>query len=136
MSTATRGTMSVDWEQRVDFERLREERLAKLRAELRVEIKRLHHNLGNTMVYVTHDQIEAMTLADRIVLMRGGVIEQQGAPLTLFERPATKYVAGFLGSPAMNFVKGTITGNGVKTDSGLVLPIASAPAASAASRRS
>ena len=81
---------------------------AQLRDEMRGEIKRLHQELGNTMIYVTHDQIEAMTLADRIVLMREGHIEQQGAPLDLFERPATKYVAGFLGSPAMNFVPGTI----------------------------
>ena len=69
-----------------------------------VEIKRLHQEIATTMIYVTHDQIEAMTLADRIVLMRDGVIEQQGAPLDLFERPATRFVAGFLGSPQMNFV--------------------------------
>ena len=85
---------------------------AQLRDEMRGEIKRLHQELGNTMIYVTHDQIEAMTLADRIVLMREGHIEQQGAPLDLFERPATKYVAGFLGSPAMNFVPGTIATDG------------------------
>ncbi len=77
---------------------------AQLRDEMRGEIKRLHQELGKTMIYVTHDQIEAMTLADRIVLMREGKIEQQGAPLELFERPATKYVAGFLGSPSMNFI--------------------------------
>ena len=77
---------------------------AQLRDEMRGEIKRLHQELGKTMIYVTHDQIEAMTLADRIVLMREGQIEQQGAPLTLFERPSTRYVAGFLGSPSMNFV--------------------------------
>ena len=73
---------------------------------MRGEIKRLHQEIATTMIYVTHDQIEAMTLADRIVLMRDGVIEQQGAPLDLFERPATLFVAGFLGSPQMNFVGG------------------------------
>ena len=73
---------------------------AQLRDEMRGEIKRLHQELGTTMIYVTHDQIEAMTLADRIVLLRDGLIEQQGAPLDLFERPATRFVAGFLGSPA------------------------------------
>ena len=81
---------------------------AQLRDEMRGEIKRLHQELGKTMIYVTHDQIEAMTLADRIVLMREGKIEQQGAPLELFERPATKYVAGFLGSPSMNFIPATV----------------------------
>jgi multiple sugar transport system ATP-binding protein len=77
---------------------------AQLRDEMRVEIKRLHQEIATTMIYVTHDQIEAMTLADWIVLMRDGVIEQQGAPLELFERPATRFVAGFLGSPRMNFI--------------------------------
>jgi multiple sugar transport system ATP-binding protein len=78
---------------------------AQLRDEMRGEIKRLHQELGKTMVYVTHDQIEAMTMADRIVLLRDGRIEQQGTPLELYEKPATRYVAGFLGSPAMNFVE-------------------------------
>ena len=82
---------------------------AQLRDDMRVEIKRLHQELGRTMVYVTHDQIEAMTLADRIVLLRDGIIEQQGAPLDLFERPATRFVAGFLGSPKMNFMPATLT---------------------------
>ncbi len=77
---------------------------AKLREEMRVEIKRLHQDLGKTMVYVTHDQIEAMTLADRVVLLKAGLIEQEGAPLDLFERPVSRFVAGFLGSPSMNFV--------------------------------
>jgi multiple sugar transport system ATP-binding protein len=77
---------------------------AQLRDEMRGEIKRLHQELGKTMIYVTHDQIEAMTLADRIVLMRDGAIEQLGTPLDLFERPATRFVAGFLGSPQMNFI--------------------------------
>jgi multiple sugar transport system ATP-binding protein len=82
---------------------------AQLRDEMRGEIKRLHQELGKTMIYVTHDQIEAMTMADRIVLLREGRIEQQGAPLDLYERPATRYVAGFLGSPSMNFIDATLT---------------------------
>ncbi|MGB7184890.1 MAG: ABC transporter ATP-binding protein [Burkholderiaceae bacterium] len=81
---------------------------AQLRDEMRSEIKRLHRELDRTMIYVTHDQVEAMTMADRIVLLRDGKIEQAGAPLELFERPASKYVAGFLGSPAMNFVSATL----------------------------
>ena len=83
---------------------------AQLRDEMRGEIKRLHQDLKTTMIYVTHDQVEAMTLADRIVLMRDGVIEQQGTPLELFERPKTKFVAGFLGSPQMNFVPARMNG--------------------------
>ena len=86
---------------------------AQLRDEMRGEIKRLHRELGKTMIYVTHDQIEAMTMADRIVLLRDGKIEQQGSPLDLYERPATKYVAGFLGSPSMNFIDGIVTENKV-----------------------
>jgi multiple sugar transport system ATP-binding protein len=94
---------------------------AQLRDEMRGEIKRLHQDLGKTMIYVTHDQIEAMTLADRIVLMREGRIEQQGAPLELFEHPATQYVAGFLGSPSMNFIPAQL-----QTDaSGLCLSLGS-----------
>ena len=85
---------------------------AQLRDEMRGEIKRLHQEIGKTMVYVTHDQIEAMTLADRIVLLKDGLIEQQGAPLELFDRPATRFVAGFLGSPAMNFIPATLQKSG------------------------
>ena len=81
---------------------------AKLRAELRVEIKRLHRRLQNTMIYVTHDQIEAMTLADRIAVMKGGVIQQLDAPQTIYNRPVNRFVAGFLGSPAMNFLDGQL----------------------------
>src|SRR5271165_1440368 len=81
---------------------------AQLRDEMRSEIKRLHQEISTTMIYVTHDQVEAMTLADRIVLLRDGVIEQQGAPLDLFEQPATLFVAGFLGSPKMNFLAGRL----------------------------
>ncbi len=96
---------------------------AQLRDEMRVEIKRLHQELGRTMVYVTHDQIEAMTLADRIILLRDGLIEQQGAPLDLFERPQTRFVAGFLGSPKMNFLQATLTKSGVRLADGSVLPL-------------
>ena len=77
---------------------------AQLRDEMRTEIKRLHQDMQRTMIYVTHDQVEAMTLADRIVLLRDGQIEQEGPPLELYEQPATRFVAGFIGSPAMNFV--------------------------------
>jgi multiple sugar transport system ATP-binding protein len=83
---------------------------AKLRAELRVEIKRLHQRLGNTMIYVTHDQIEALTLADRVAVMRGGVIQQLDAPQVIYNEPNNLYVAGFIGSPTMNFIKGEISG--------------------------
>jgi multiple sugar transport system ATP-binding protein len=85
---------------------------AQLRDEMRGEIKRLHQEIATTMIYVTHDQIEAMTLADRIVLLREGKIEQQGAPLDLFERPASLFVAGFLGSPKMNFLQGRLVRSG------------------------
>ena len=101
---------------------------AQLRDEMRVEIKRLHSEIGKTMIYVTHDQIEAMTLADRIVLMNGGVVEQQGPPLDLFERPVSQFVASFLGSPQMNFVPVTLSSdNGQRTvhfSDGVVLPLA------------
>jgi multiple sugar transport system ATP-binding protein len=79
---------------------------AKLRAELRRELKLLHQRLGSTMVYVTHDQAEAMTLATRIVVMQGGHIQQIGTPAEVYERPANRFVAGFLGSPCMNFIDG------------------------------
>ena len=81
---------------------------AKLRSELRVEIKRLHQKLGNTMVYVTHDQVEAMTLADRIAVMRSGRIQQLGAPHEIYRRPVNRFVAGFIGSPQMNFLSGEL----------------------------
>jgi multiple sugar transport system ATP-binding protein len=81
---------------------------AKLRAEMRIEIKKLHQRLGATMVYVTHDQIEAMTVADEIAVMNGGVIEQLADPQTLYDLPETRFVAGFIGSPAMNFLDGEI----------------------------
>ncbi len=83
---------------------------AQLRAELRVEIKRLHHRLGATMLYVTHDQIEALTLADRIAVMKDRIIQQLGTPKEIYIRPANKFVASFVGSPAMSFVPGRIGG--------------------------
>ncbi len=82
---------------------------AKLRSELRVEIKRLHQRLGNTMIYVTHDQIEALTLADRIAVMKSGVVQQLAGPDEIYNRPKSLYVAGFIGSPQMNFLKATIS---------------------------
>jgi len=88
---------------------------AKLRADLRVEIKRLHQQLENTMVYVTHDQIEAMTLADRIVVLSAGYLEQVGAPIELYERPANLFVAQFIGSPAMNIVSANVQSAGTST---------------------
>src|SRR4051794_16618114 len=106
---------------------------AKLRVAMRTEIKELHQRLKTTTVYVTHDQIEAMTLADRIVVMHDGVVEQIGAPLELYDRPQNLFVAGFIGSPAMNFLNGTIRANGALTfvgAHGVRLPLAAAPAGS------
>ncbi len=85
---------------------------AKLRTEMRLEIRRLHQRLGATMIYVTHDQIEAMTMATRIAVMRGGVVEQYDTPKAIYDRPRTLYVAGFIGSPGMNFLRGTIGAGG------------------------
>ena len=112
---------------------------AALRVQMRVEIARLHSELGATMIYVTHDQIEAMTLADRIVVLNQGAVEQVGAPLELYESPRNRFVAGFLGQPAMNFLDGTVAavdgGVAVRFTSGLVrLPnIADAKVGSAVS---
>jgi multiple sugar transport system ATP-binding protein len=92
---------------------------AKLRAELRRELKLLHQTLGSTMIYVTHDQVEAMTLASRIVVMQGGEIQQIGTPLDVYERPANRFVAGFLGAPAMAFVEGTLDAQGCFEADGL-----------------
>jgi multiple sugar transport system ATP-binding protein len=103
---------------------------AKLRVQMRAEIKELHQRLKTTTIYVTHDQVEAMTMADRIVVMRNGVVEQIGAPLELYDRPATLFVAGFIGSPSMNLLKGVVRNNGVPsfvTEAGIELPIKSAP---------
>ena len=87
---------------------------AKLRVQMRTEIKELHQRLKTTTIYVTHDQVEAMTMADKIVVMQAGRIEQVGAPLELFDRPANMFVAGFIGSPAMNMLKGNVEGDGVR----------------------
>ncbi len=85
---------------------------AKLRVQMRTEIKRLHQVLPTTTVYVTHDQIEAMTMADRVVVMNGGIIEQAGPPQELYHRPASQFVAGFIGSPSMNFLEATLVDRG------------------------
>jgi multiple sugar transport system ATP-binding protein len=85
---------------------------AKLRVDMRTELKRLHQQLSATFVYVTHDQAEAMTMADRIVVMNGGRIEQVGAPLEIYRKPATQFVAGFFGTPTMNFLSGKIEARG------------------------
>ena len=87
---------------------------AKLRSELRVEIKRLHQSLKNTMIYVTHDQIEALTLADRIAIMKSGIIQQLDDPTTIYNQPRNLFVAGFIGSPSMNFLHGELTKAGDK----------------------
>lgn len=95
---------------------------AKLRADLRVELKRLHNNLKNTMIYVTHDQVEAMTLADRIAIMKGGKIMQLGTPAEIYGTPQNLYVADFIGSPSMTFMDGTINGD-TMTINGHDLPL-------------
>jgi multiple sugar transport system ATP-binding protein len=83
---------------------------AKLREEMRVEIAKLHQSLGATIIYVTHDQVEAMTLGSRLAVMHGGHIQQVGSPAEVFSRPANHFVAGFIGSPTMNFIPGTLEG--------------------------
>ncbi len=106
---------------------------AKLRVAMRAEIKELHQRLKTTTVYVTHDQIEAMTMADRIVVMHDGIVEQMGSPLELYDRPDNQFVAGFIGSPAMNFLDGHLKANGqpfVELENGSKLPLATAPTAS------
>jgi multiple sugar transport system ATP-binding protein len=85
---------------------------AKLRVQMRAEIKRLHQRVGRTMIYVTHDQIEAMTLGDRVAVLRAGVLQQVADPFTLYERPANAFVAGFIGSPPINFFTATLSGSG------------------------
>jgi len=106
---------------------------AKLRVAMRAEIKEMHQRLKTTTVYVTHDQIEAMTMADKIVVMRDGIIEQMGTPLELYDRPGNTFVAGFIGSPAMNLIEGRVRQNGslfVEAENGTRLPLKSAPAGS------
>ena len=104
-----------------------DEPLSNLDAELRVgmrgEISRLHRRLGNTMVYVTHDQVEAMTMADKIAVLRDGRLEQFGRPLDLYNHPANLFVAGFIGSPKMNFVEGRVSGSDLVTGSGERVPL-------------
>ncbi|MSP88840.1 MAG: sn-glycerol-3-phosphate ABC transporter ATP-binding protein UgpC [Alphaproteobacteria bacterium] len=100
---------------------------AKLRVQMRTEIKALHQRLRTTSVYVTHDQVEAMTMADRIVVMHDGIVEQVGTPLDLYDHPVNTFVAGFIGSPAMNFVSGTLRRSGgdahVEAAGGVKLPV-------------
>jgi multiple sugar transport system ATP-binding protein len=96
---------------------------AKLRVQMRAEIKELHQRLKVTTVYVTHDQIEAMTMADKIVVMNGGNVEQAGPPLELYDRPANLFVAGFIGSPAMNMLRGRISGNAFRAADGTQWPL-------------
>ncbi|WP_157014388.1 ABC transporter ATP-binding protein [Mesorhizobium xinjiangense] len=96
---------------------------AKLRSELRVEIKRLHQRLKNTMIYVTHDQIEAMTLADRIAVMKGGVIQQLDTPQAIYSQPVNRFVAGFIGSPGMNFLDGVLAKGPVFEADGLTVDL-------------
>ena len=107
---------------------------AKLRVAMRTEIKELHQRLKTTTVYVTHDQIEAMTMADRIVVMHDGLVEQIGAPLELYDRPHNLFVAGFIGSPAMNFLNGHDPRSTARPQferpGGVRLPLAAAPAGS------
>ncbi|HMD26133.1 MAG TPA: sn-glycerol-3-phosphate ABC transporter ATP-binding protein UgpC, partial [Streptosporangiaceae bacterium] len=103
---------------------------AKLRVQMRAEVQRIQRRINVATLYVTHDQIEAMTMADRIVVMRDGVVEQMGAPLELYDQPATLFVAGFIGSPSMNLLKGAITVKGKPvfvTEGGVELPLKSAP---------
>jgi len=100
---------------------------AKLRVQMRTEIKELHQRLKTTSIYVTHDQIEAMTMADKIVVLRDGLVEQIGSPLELYDHPANQFVAGFIGSPAMNFLPGIVKRSGgsarVELADGVVLPM-------------
>jgi len=101
---------------------------AKLRVAMRAEIKELHQRLTTTTVYVTHDQIEAMTMADKIVVMNAGNVEQIGEPLELYDRPVNLFVAGFIGSPAMNFLKGTIRSGAFHAEGGdAALPLPKGP---------
>jgi multiple sugar transport system ATP-binding protein len=106
---------------------------AKLRVQMRAEIKELHQRLKTTTIYVTHDQVEAMTMADRIVVLHDGIVEQMGSPLELYDRPVNLFVAGFIGSPAMNQFKGRIRASATprfELADGTSLPLASVPAGS------
>ena len=106
---------------------------AKLRVQMRAEIRELHQRLKTTTVYVTHDQMEAMTMADKIVVLQDGVVEQVGSPLDLYDRPANRFVAGFIGSPSMNFIEGRIHSNGapaLQAQDGTQILLDQAPSAS------
>ncbi|GLQ56484.1 ABC transporter ATP-binding protein [Devosia nitrariae] len=107
---------------------------AKLRVQMRSEIKALHKKVGVTSIYVTHDQVEAMTLADRVVVLNHGVIQQQGSPMELYRRPANLFVAGFIGSPAMNFFEATVEDNTARTATGLAFPFTLATSVTAGQR--
>ncbi|MBW7921711.1 MAG: sn-glycerol-3-phosphate ABC transporter ATP-binding protein UgpC [Rubellimicrobium sp.] len=96
---------------------------AKLRGQMRVEIKKLHQRVGTTIIYVTHDQVEAMTLADRIVIMRDGRVEQVGTPAEVFETPVNTFVAGFIGSPPMNQLPATVVGAAARLADGVTIPL-------------
>jgi sn-glycerol 3-phosphate transport system ATP-binding protein len=107
---------------------------AKLRVQMRLEIQKLHRQLRTTSVFVTHDQVEAMTLADRMIVMNAGIVEQIGRPIEVYDNPASMFVAGFIGSPSMNFVPGNRAGDAVDLGSGVSIPLpaelrASAPGA-------
>jgi sn-glycerol 3-phosphate transport system ATP-binding protein len=107
---------------------------AKLRVQMRLEIQKLHRELRTTSIYVTHDQVEAMTLADRMIVINAGAVEQVGAPIEVYDDPATQFVAGFIGSPSMNFLPGKRTGGEVDVSGGVRVPLpeglrASAPEA-------
>ncbi|HRJ69051.1 MAG TPA: sn-glycerol-3-phosphate ABC transporter ATP-binding protein UgpC [Beijerinckiaceae bacterium] len=115
---------------------------AELRVQMRIEIGNLHQRLGNTMIYVTHDQVEAMTMADRIAVLKDGRLEQFGRPLDLYNRPANLFVAGFIGSPRMNFLDGTVAEIGsdgvsiaLKAGGTLKVPCSAGPSASASAVR-
>lgn len=96
---------------------------AQLRTQMRLEIKKLHQRVGNTIIFVTHDQVEAMTMADRIVIMKDGHIQQIGTPFDVFHKPANKFVAQFIGAPSMNMIEGTLADGVVNLEGGLQIPI-------------
>lgn len=96
---------------------------AQLRTQMRLEIKKLHQRVGNTIIFVTHDQVEAMTMADRIVIMKDGHIQQVGTPLEVFHKPANKFVARFIGAPSMNMIEGTLQDSLVTLEDGTKIPI-------------
>lgn len=99
---------------------------AKLRVQMRLEIQKLHRELKTTSIFVTHDQVEAMTLAHRMIVMNAGRVEQIGAPMEVYDNPASMFVAGFIGSPAMNFLPGVVRGGAIELDSGLGIPLGQA----------